>query len=259
MWVCECGFANNDASAACAACGAQAPSNGESAGSLVLVNLRTRQRIEIARPGGIIGRAGDFCPDSFTPRVSRVHLIAEAHENGSWTLEFVGRHKTEIDAAGVWTPLEPDMPREVVGGEKLRMADMLFRIEVVPGTPAAPSTSATHGSLETDASRAACHSAKEEMPNNAMDEYLSNSSEDEACGNDGYGPCCDDEAYSADDLETAEEPDAPEQIGWVVRCPVCGAAYPVDGPDARLDTCPACFDPLDSSKISRCAPQPLYE
>lgn len=267
MWECGCGFANNDSAAVCAACGAQAPSRGERAGSLVLVNLRTKQRIEVTRPGGIIGRAGDFCPESFSPRVSRVHLVAEAHENGTWTLEFVGRHKTEIDAAGVWAPLEPDMPREVMGGEKLRMADMLFRIEVVPGAPATPPAATAYAPREANSSL----NASRRFANEAADdteareavtdpEYPAEPWEDESYEPDAAAADSCGEGHHADDAPNpGEESDAPRQIGWVVRCPVCGAAYPVDEPDDRIDACPACFDPLDAASISRCAPQPLYE
>lgn len=266
MWECRCGFANDDGSPSCVACGASAPARNESPGSLVLTNLRTKQRIEIARPGGIIGRAGNFCPDSFSPRVSRVHLLAEAHNGGNWTLEFVGRHKTELDAAGVWTPLEPNMPREVVGGEKLRMADMLFRIEVVPGNPVSSQSCAAANVAVSDACDA-LNGPIDDGPHPWDDEVSGSGREEDrfapfedAADAEREEPCANDEDYA---YESAPEPDenddTPQQVGWVVRCPVCGTAYPVEGPDARVDACAACFDPLDGVKISRCAPQPVYE
>lgn len=206
MWECACGFANDDGAMRCVACDARPPVAEATRGSLTFVNLRTHERIVVTRPGGLVGRAGDFKPGSFSPRVSRVHLVAEAHDNGPWTIEFVGRHKTEIDASGTWVAMEPDQPREVVGGEKLRMADMIFRLEVA---------SFDHALNRTDVD-------------------------------------------SQSEIE--EESDiGPVQIGWVVRCPVCGAAYHVENEQARIASCASCFDPMDAGKIARCAPQPEYE
>ncbi|WP_350455414.1 hypothetical protein [Slackia heliotrinireducens] len=161
MWLCTCGFANPDSSQACSACGAArsdgmqapapapAPEQAEriepacqtepssdaafASGSLMLENARTHETIEVTMPGGILGRAGDFAPDSFSPQVSGVHLIAECTD-GTWTLEFVGRNATSINAAGEWVPLVAGMPRTVRGGELLKMADMLFRLSVIPAT-----------------------------------------------------------------------------------------------------------------------------
>lgn len=256
MWECGCGFANDDSAPACAACGMRAPSRNEEPGSLVLINLRTRQRIEVKRPGGIIGRAGDFCPDAFSPRVSRVHLIAEVHDGGNWTLEFVGRHKTELDAAGAWAPLEPDAPREVVGGEKLRMADMLFRLEVVPGNPTASYPSAQAEAPTCDAHRP----SKDGTDAGGGGVPFDPSAEYEPFPEPAQEPSCGDDADCEfeDASEADEEQTPPQQVGWVIRCPVCGAAYPATGPDTRIDVCPSCFDPLDASKIAHCAPQPIY-
>ncbi len=248
MWECSCGFINDDATRACLACGSPSPAPAETPGSLVLVNMSTRQRIEVKRPGGIIGRAGDFEPDSFSPRVSRMHLVAEAHDGKPWTLEFIGRHKTELDAAGVWAPMERDMPREVVGGEKLRMADMLFRIEVLPenAAPAFP-TGCIPEPLPC-----------EESPHPAQDNACDASPCAEDACDDGLEETSD--AYEARDEpdDRADDDDGPRQIGWVVRCPVCGTAYPVQGPEDRIAACSACFDPMDAREIARCAPQPTF-
>lgn len=287
MWECACGFANDDSAMRCVACDARPPIAEATRGSLTFVNLRTHERIVVTRPGGLIGRAGDFKPGSFSPRVSRVHLVAEAHDNGPWTIEFVGRHKTEIDASGTWVAMEPDQPREVVGGEKLRMADMIFRLEVAPvgqqneTSPAdtknqAPSFGSRNQVYPVDTknqenersafrqSDAVRESAEDRLESEVRESRLddvdresrSNGAADENGNADQTLGWTDIDPQS----EIEEESDVgPVQIGWVVRCPVCGASYRVENEQARITSCASCFDPMDAGKIARCAPQPEYE
>lgn len=251
MWECTCGFANDDGSTSCVACGAKHATVRTTSGSLVFVNLRTKERIEVTRPGGLIGRSGDFEPDSFSPRVSRVHLVAEAHDDGPWTLEFVGRHRTELDAAGSWVEMERDQPREVIGGEKLRMADMLFRLEV---EPLAPRNRNEASGFEGDDTR------RQNYGPSVQDNNPCPRGEEEP--EPGNAPRTDGvpEAGGASEVNTTPGADGdPVQTGWIIRCPACGASHRVESEQARVARCDSCFDPLDAKRIARCAPQPAFE
>lgn len=236
MWECTCGFANDASARTCPACGANAPA-AETPGSLVLVDVRTGARIEIASPGGIVGRAGDFSPDLFSQRVSGVHLVAECR-SGTWTLEFVGRNPTALNAAGTWMPLEAGLPREVRGGELLKMADMLFSVEVAPEPASEPKPEAQDIVPEEGGACASGFEAAGETCGEILDDSPENDGEN-------YG-------------EEYEEEPAPRIVGWAVRCPVCGVEYPVADESARMDTCPSCFDPLDARRIARTAASPIY-
>lgn len=44
---------------------------------------------------------------------------------------------------------------------------------------------------------------------------------------------------------------------WQVECPVCGTAYPVDGPSGRVERCGHCADMFDQVRIASCAPEPV--
>ena len=172
MQLCSCGFANADEAIACVACGralAMAPSDtsGKSstvdespapagasdaegaprcAPSLVLENARGGT-ISIPAPGGLLGRAGDFEPDSFSPRVSGVHALLSCDNEGRWTIEHLGRNGSSVERGGVWTTLRTGQPQPLFGGETLKLADMVFRVSLA----AAPAADA-----EAPAAKAPC-------------------------------------------------------------------------------------------------------
>ena len=80
MRLCSCGFANPDDAMRCAACGGAF--SHESAGdTLLLEDVRSGEVVRIPAPGGILGRAGDFSPDLFSPRVSGVHAVVAVEES----------------------------------------------------------------------------------------------------------------------------------------------------------------------------------
>lgn len=151
MQLCSCGFANNDDAMSCAACGAMldaGPSDQSGpapSSSLLLENLCTGETIRIPSPGGVLGRAGDFAPDSFSPRVSGVHAVVSASDGGAWTIEHTGRNASSVERGGVWSVLRAGAPQPLFGGETLKLADMVFRvrIEAEKGGLGCPSDAAT--------------------------------------------------------------------------------------------------------------------
>ena len=145
MRLCSCGFANPDDAMRCAACGGAL--SHESAGdTLLLEDVRSGEVVRIPAPGGILGRAGDFSPDLFSPRVSGVHAVVAVDSEGRWTIEHTGRNASAVERGGVWSDL--------FGGEMLKLADMVFRVQV--GTQAAVADGAA---VESDAQDAPAETA----------------------------------------------------------------------------------------------------
>lgn len=167
MQLCSCGFANADEAIACVACGralattptaisdasstadnspatASAPDGKGApccAPSLVLENARGGT-ISIPAPGGLLGRAGDFEPDSFSPRVSGVHALLSCDNEGRWTIEHLGRNGSSVEHGGTWTTLRTGEPQPLFGGETLKLADMVFRVSLA-AAPAGPAEATT--------------------------------------------------------------------------------------------------------------------
>lgn len=236
MRLCSCGFANQDGASTCIACGAPlgadatpsrcpstpSPTGGAaSAPLLILTNVRTGEVIRIVPPGGILGRAGDFAPDSFSPRVSGVHAVM-AVADGHWTIEHTGRNGSSVERGGTWTALCAGIPFPLFGGETLKLADMLFRVAV---------------------------EEREAEEDNATPEKSTGVAPEIDGADPTACPAAPDEAA----VETA-----PEAPTWSVRCPVCGTEHPVEGPEARVDACSFCRDALDARQIARVAPRPVH-
>lgn len=163
MQLCACGFANGDDACACIACGkplahegnaVEDPSTAEPrpfaqddtkeapqpAPDLLLEDLCTGVVVRATAPGGILGRAGDFSPDAFSPRVSGVHAVVAASPEGRWTVEHTGRNESSVLRGGSWSTLRAGTPQPLFGGETLKLADMVFRVTLE--APAAGSISA---------------------------------------------------------------------------------------------------------------------
>lgn len=108
----------------------------ESAGdTLLLEDVRSGEVVRIPAPGGILGRAGDFSPDLFSPRVSGAHAVVAVDSEGRWTIEHTGRNASAVERGGVWSDLRCGAPQPLFGGEMLKLADMVFRVQ--EGTQAA--------------------------------------------------------------------------------------------------------------------------
>ena len=157
MQLCTCGFANPDDATTCRACGKTLGEQSESKNleaipALSLANVRTGEVIPVPSPG-VLGRAGDFAPDSFSPRVSGVHAVLALNDEGRWTIEHTGRNETSVERGGTWTRLRTGSPVPLFGGETLKLADMLFRVTVEE--PRDPSTPALRASARDDMGEAA--------------------------------------------------------------------------------------------------------
>lgn len=156
MRLCSCGFANPDDAMRCAACGGAL--SHESAGdTLLLEDVRSGEVVRIPAPGGILGRAGDFSPDLFSPRVSGVHAVVAVDSEGRWTIEHTGRNASAVERGGVWSDLRCGAPQPLFGGEMLKLADMVFRVQV--GTQAAVAAVADGAAVESDAQDAPAETA----------------------------------------------------------------------------------------------------
>ncbi|WP_296009996.1 FHA domain-containing protein [uncultured Adlercreutzia sp.] len=257
MQLCSCGFANTDDARTCTACGAPlaiSPTSTEAQGgdgtaagetadsplqasdkhcqqapaplaasALLLEDVRTGEVIRCTAPGGVLGRAGDFSPDAFSPRVSGVHAVVALNEEGRWTLEHTGRNGTSVERGGAVTPLRAGAPWPLFGGETLKMADMLFRVSLED----APED--VSAAVRTASGNAPSESAGSIPP-----------SADTATGNDSPA-----ETSSTDGAIAA----------WSVRCPVCGTEHGVAGPEERVASCSFCRDALDARQIARIAPR----
>lgn len=129
MRLCSCGFANPDDATHCAACGS-ALTHESAGGVLLLEEVRSSQVVRVTAPGGILGRAGDFSPDLFSPRVSGVHAVVATNAEGHWTIEHTGRNASAVERGGIWSDLRCGAPQPLFGGETLKLADMVFRVRV---------------------------------------------------------------------------------------------------------------------------------
>lgn len=130
MRLCSCGFANPDDATHCAACGS-ALTHESAGGVLLLEEVRSGQVVRVTAPGGILGRAGDFSPDLFSPRVSGVHAVVATNAEGHWTIEHTGRNASAVERGGIWSDLRCGATPPLFGGETLKLADMVFRVRVV--------------------------------------------------------------------------------------------------------------------------------
>lgn len=148
MRLCSCGFANPDDATHCAACGS-ALTHESAGGVLLLEEVRSGQVVRVTAPGGILGRAGDFSPDLFSPRVSGVHAVVATNAEGHWTIEHTGRNASAVERRGIWSDLRCGAPQPLFGGETLKLADMVFRVRV--GTQEAVAEGATAESDAQDA------------------------------------------------------------------------------------------------------------
>ena len=148
MRLCSCGFANPDDATHCAACGS-ALTHESAGGVLLLEEVRSGQVVHVTAPGGILGRAGDFSPDLFSPRVSGVHAVVATNAEGHWTIEHTGRNASAVERGGIWSDLRCGAPQPLFGGETLKLADMVFRVRV--GTQEAVAEGATAESDAQDA------------------------------------------------------------------------------------------------------------
>lgn len=148
MRLCSCGFANPDDATHCAACGS-ALTHESAGGVLLLEEVRSGQVVRVTAPGGILGRAGDFSPDLFSPRVSGVHAVVATNAEGHWTIEHTGRNASAVERGGIWSDLRCGAPQPLFGGETLKLADMVFRVRV--GTQEAVAEGATAESDAQDA------------------------------------------------------------------------------------------------------------
>lgn len=254
MRLCPCGFANPDDATRCAACGSALTSDGstelgdpsttglrpfaqddtagveryaqddaakaEATGSaLLLEDVRSGEVVRIPPPGSILGRAGDFAPDLFSPRVSGVHAVVATDAEGRWTIEHLGRNASALERGGVWSDLRTGAPQPLFGGEMLKLADMVFRVRVSAGDEPTG-----NGAVDATESEAAPASAATTRPATA---------------------------------EVAAAQNAGEAARWSVRCPVCGTEYAAEGPEGRIALCTFCKDPLDARQIARVAARPV--
>lgn len=254
MQLCPCGFANADTAATCVACGralnhvpgssgdANTPPTADSSPTpsdaspaaeascapcaprtLVLENARGGA-ISIPAPGGLLGRAGDFEPDSFSPRVSGVHALVACDEEGHWAIEHLGRNDSSVERGGSWTTLRTGEPEPLFGGETLKLADMVFRVSLADASTPEAGVTATATSPDATGDPEATAVA---VPLGDVD--------------------------APGQSATASE----SPLTWSIRCPVCGTEHAVASPEERVAQCSFCQDPLDARQIARIAPRPL--
>lgn len=135
--ICECGFANNENAEQCVACGAplgtSCPEPSAKTLTLFQENGSNHAVITIPAPGGIIGRAGDFAPEVFSERVSGIHANISASD-ACWEIEHLGRNRSAILRAGEWIELPKGRKVGLLDGDRLRLADMLFRVSLSSST-----------------------------------------------------------------------------------------------------------------------------
>lgn len=98
------------------------------------VNLRNATDLESApisvpSPGGFLGRGGDFSPDAFTVKVSRLHAKM-AFDGIHWNVEHYGLNATSILRAGEWIDVPKGRAVALLDGDQLRMADMMFLVSI---------------------------------------------------------------------------------------------------------------------------------
>lgn len=270
MKICECGFANQDEAQVCLACGMpldadvvaddasqEAFAPRSIPGIPVPLNIRADQAmagedepcanrlprvylmlenvaqpagdpIIIPAPGGILGRAGDFSPEVFSPRVSGVHALID-FSCGAWRIKHLGRNKSYLLRAGEWIELPHEQAVELLPGDRLRLADMLFAVSMSPYDPREASTASADDAADI---RDVCQ---------------------QECVGSTTNACNQENATNAN--QPVEQPEE----RWVVTCPVCGAHYEVDSPDARVNECATCLDVLDKRRIASAVPKRRFQ
>ena len=262
MKICRCGFANQDEAQVCLACGtlldaeesanvsyevavlpgdpgtavpsgasaslalaseSKAASNRLPRVYLILENTArpTDDLIVIPVPGGILGRAGDFSPEVFSPRVSGVHALLD-FSRGRWSIKHLGRNKSYLLRASEWIELPREQAVELLPGDRLRLADMLFVVSMLPYDP-----------------RVECTVNEDDLAD------MTDDGEQE----------CDVDAGDQDNIEKPDQVGEQSTETWVITCPVCGTRYAVDSSDARMNECANCLDALDKRRIASVAPK----
>lgn len=228
MRICSCGFANNNDASVCAACGStllQSETGNDNSSetgerdetppmrtaSLVLRSIASDDEVEIPYPGGIIGRAGKFNPEVFSGRVSGTHAIVAANEQGTWTIEHIGRNASAIRSGSVWVTLAPNKAVPLLNGDVLKLADMVFKVEL-PETRSLQDSCSPQGLSPDDE----CARAEDDHNHPNL-----------TSGTDQAGTV------------------------WIVTCPVCGTGHIVENENDRVTECSFCTDAFDKTKIAR--------
>jgi hypothetical protein len=257
--VCSCGFANAEDANVCLACGAQlsegasvAVSEAESSTAAPVLKLEfvsgSNQPIEIAAPGGIIGRAGNFSPEVFSSRISRKHAKL-TFENNAWSITHLGRNKSYLLRGGIWTELPLGHAFALLNGDMLRFSDILFRVALASSNSEeaqnANSATAEGGAHAAGVQPEGAESSVGVQPE-GTGQALSGSN---SCGSAGAI------SSSLHGAENEEKQAAKKQAAkWVVVCPVCGARYEVASEQDRINECTTCIDTLDKRRIALVSP-----
>lgn len=275
MKICGCGFANQDEAQVCLACGTLLDAEGsadvshevaalpgdpdtavpsgasaslalasesKAAGNrlprvyLILENAArpTDDPIVIPVPGGVLGRAGDFSPETFSLRVSGVHALLD-FSRGRWFIKHLGRNKSYLLRADAWIELPREQAVELLSGDRLRLADMLFAVSTSPYDPRETS--------DFDAEDTACASGTADATNTCGRAVTGN-----ACSLVSDVNC---KQSAANTEQTADQVDE----RWIITCPVCGARYEVESFEARVNECVTCLDTLDKRRIASVTPK----
>ena len=223
----------------CAAMGVTTGTEGVVSGipSLLLEELRTGAVVAVPAPGGVLGRAGDFEPNLFSPRVSGVHAVVAMNAEGRWTIEHTGRNESSVERAGVWSVLRAGCPQPLFGGETLKLADMVFRVKMAEPSRD-PSTPALRASARDDVVEDARRAS-------AQDDVVGDVSPSEP---NPLHVIPSERSESRDPVKTTA-------VLWSVRCPVCGTEHAVSGPTERVAACTFCSDPFDQQQIARVVPR----
>ena len=237
MWTCEvCSTPNDDAFASCMTCGTPRPSEeatGQGAppaapsceqgeapvcdpaqATLLLTDVRSKERIAVEGGFCVLGREGDLRVELFEPypSVSRQHIQLERGEGG-WSVTDMGStNGTFCTSGGRRVKLPAWTPYPLYEGALVSLANRLtFR--------------ASFADTADDAAGA-------QVPAGAQAEA------DAACA----------------PYMTPEPDDDQAVEGWFIACPVCPAVYRVEGASSRMESCPECEDEVDRWSISRVAP-----
>ena len=96
---------------------------------LVLTDMRTGNRLVVDLPFGVVGREGDFSPEVLNDTVSRQHLIV-ARRDGAWAVRHIGRTASIVYTQNQAIQIPSDMEYPLLGGENLRLGNMLFDVDV---------------------------------------------------------------------------------------------------------------------------------
>lgn len=127
----------------------------ESAGdTLLLEDVRSGEVVRIPAPGGILGRAGDFLARPLLAEGVRRPCRGGRRQRRALDHRAHGRNASAVERGGVWSDLRCGAPQPLFGGEMLKLADMVFRVQV--GTQAAVADGAA---VESDAQDAPAETA----------------------------------------------------------------------------------------------------